>query len=320
MAFLGEVLTQPATDGEHFHHSFVQSEKKNLKQKIESLMDDKIRYAAHRCIAEMCAGEPFSLFNYGRLEDLDAIDSANLYTYYRELLQTRPLDVYFIGHRSRAEVETLVNQYLNLEEGSRVPVRQDTARPQVSQVKKVVDRLDVNQGKLNMGFRTPVTYRDDAYPALLMYNGILGSFPHSKLFVNVREKASLAYYAASRLESHKGILTVQSGIEIDNYDRAVAIIQEQFDLLAQGKFTDTEWAQTQAMLINQLREKQDRAYDLIDSHYHGVLAGRERSLEQLVRELKETSREDVTAIAQEMKLDTIYFLRDQKEEAADGAN
>ncbi|MDR6224243.1 EF-P 5-aminopentanol modification-associated protein YfmF [Desmospora profundinema] len=319
-AFLGEILTQPAIDGERFADGFIQSEKKNLKQKIESLMDDKIRYAAHRCVSEMCAGEPYALFNHGRLEDLDEIDSENLYTYYRELLRTRPLDLYFIGHLSRTEVESLVKRHFDVGSGNRTPVPSPLVQSEVKDVKRVVDRLDVNQGKLNMGYRTPVTYADDTYPALLMYNGILGGFPHSKLFVNVREKASLAYYAASRIESHKGILTVQSGIEIDNYQRAVDIIQEQFDLMAQGKFNETEWSQTRAMLINQLRERQDRAYDLIDAHYHGVISGRKRSLEQMVRELETVTRDDVTAIAQQVKLDTIYFLRDQKEEAAHGSN
>src|SRR6185437_1573167 len=122
-----------------------------------------------------------------------------------------------------------------------------------------------------MGCRTGVTYADDNYAALMMYNGVLGGFPHSKLFINVREKASLAYYAASRVESHKGILTVQSGIEIANYQKAVDIIRDQFDQMRQGKFTDLEISQTRAMLTNQLKERQDRALDLVDAHYHGMV-------------------------------------------------
>src|SRR5690606_32474631 len=118
--------------------------------------------------------------------------------------------------------------------------------PMVTEVKKVTETLPVNQGKLNMGLRTYNRYEDELYPAFLMYNGILGAYPHSKLFINVREKASLAYYAVSRLDGHKGILTIQSGIEMDNYDRAVEIIMKQLEAMKLGEISDLEISQTKA--------------------------------------------------------------------------
>ncbi|MFC4077900.1 EF-P 5-aminopentanol modification-associated protein YfmF [Salinithrix halophila] len=319
-AFLGEVLTTPVIEGEAFRESYVKAEKKNLKQKIESLLDDKIRYAAQRCVAEMCKGEPFSLFNHGRLDDLEQIDAGNLYTYYRELIQTRPIDLYFVGNLSVDRVLRLVEQFFPTEGRERKDVPHAAVEHQVDQIKDVVDHLDVKQGKLNVGARTQLSIRDEDYVPLMMYNGILGGFPHSKLFINVREKASLAYYAASRLESHKGLLTVQSGIEIQNYRKAVDIIQEQFELMSNGEISESEMEQTRAMMVNQLRERQDRAYDLIDSHYHGILSGIERPLDVMIRDVKKVTKEDVKRVAQNIQIDTIYFLRDKKEGAKDGKN
>ncbi|WP_108024355.1 EF-P 5-aminopentanol modification-associated protein YfmF [Melghirimyces profundicolus] len=310
-AFLGELLHQPVTEGEAFRESYVKAEKKNLRQKIESLMDDKIRFAAHRCVEEMCEGEPYALFNHGRLQDLDAIDPQNLYTYYQELLSSRPIDLYFVGNLDTDRAVRLVENHFPSGNGARREISPAAVREGAGEVREVVDRLDVNQGKLNMGCRTGVTLADDDYPALQMYNGILGGFPHSKLFINVREKASLAYYAASRLESHKGILTVQSGIEIDNYQKAVDIIREQFDLMERGEFTDAEVNQTRAMLTNQLKERQDRAHDLVDSHYHGMLSGRKRPLDQMIDEVQRVTADQVKAVAGKVRLDTIYFLRDK---------
>ncbi|MBN2909398.1 insulinase family protein [Polycladomyces sp. WAk] len=320
VAFLSEVLTRPVTENGGFKESYVAAEKKNLKQKIESLKDDKIRYAAQRCIEEMCAGEPYSLFNYGRSEDLDHIDAQSLYTYYRDLIRLRPIDLFFVGNVSVDEVVRLVERHFPTDQAERVPVETGEVRHTVNEVKEVVDRLDVKQGKLNLGCRTQVSIRDDDYVALMMYNGILGGFPHSKLFVNVREKASLAYYASSRLESHKGIMTIQSGIEIANYQRAVDIIREQLDAMRQGDINEVELEQTKATLINQLRERQDRSYDLIDAEYHSILSGRPRPLEQLVEELKQVTKADVQRVAEKVQLDTIYFLRDKGEGTADAAN
>lgn len=320
VAFLSEVLFRPITENGGFKEVYVAAEKKNLKQKIESLQDDKIRYAAQRCIEEMCAGEPYSLFAYGRAEDLDTIDAQSLYTYYRDLIRRRPVDLFFVGNVSAEEVVQLVQRHFPIDQAERVPVETSEVRHIVREVKEVVDRMDVKQGKLNLGCRTQISVRDDDYVALMMYNGILGGFPHSKLFVNVREKASLAYYASSRLESHKGIMTIQSGIEIANYERAVDIIRKQLDAMQQGDISDVEMEQTRATLINQLRERQDRPYDLIDAEYHSIASGRPRPLEQLVEELKQVTKADVQRVAEKVQLDTIYFLRDKGEGTAHAAN
>lgn len=318
-SFLMEVLTRPVTEDGGFRRAYVEAEKKNLKQKIESLMDDKIRYAAQRCIAAMCDKEPFGLFVYGRTEDLPSIDSHNLYTYYRQVIETRPIDFFFVGNVSTDDVVSLVRELFPYGKGERPPVQVKREQPAVKQVKEVIERLDVIQGKLNMGCRTGVTIRDDDYVSLLVYNGILGGFPHSKLFMNVREKASLAYYASSRLESHKGIMTIQSGIEIANYRKALDIIQKQLEAMREGNISDLELTQTRATLSNQLRERQDRPHELIDFTYHSLLSGRDWSLDRLLKRIGEVDKEDVRRVAEKVQLDTIYFLRD-KGGNSDGAH
>ncbi|QKG84537.1 insulinase family protein [Kroppenstedtia pulmonis] len=320
VAFLGNVLYRPLMEGEGFKESYVQAEKKNLSQKIESLMDDKIRYAAHRCIAEMCKGEPFSLFNHGQQEDLDNIDSRNLYTYYRELLESRPMDLYFVGNVATESILKLVEKHFPSGKEERQPVSVGEVVHPVQQVKEVTDRLNVKQGKLNMGCRTQISIRDQEYIPLLVYNGILGGYPHSKLFVNVREKASLAYYASSGLESHKGILTVQSGVEIDNFSKAVDIIRKQFELMAKGEITDNELSQTKAMLTNQLKEQQDRAQDLVHSHYQSILSGVDRPLDEMIEQVHRVDREEIQKVAKKVQLDTIYYLRNQGEGGFDGTD
>jgi predicted Zn-dependent peptidase len=147
-----------------------------------------------------------------------------------------------------------------------------------------------------------------------MYNGILGGYPHSKLFVNVREKASLAYYASSRLDGHKGIMTIQSGIEIGNYDKAVDIIQQQLDAMRGGRIQEIEISQTRAMIGNHLREMQDSAFEMIAFDFNSVLSGRERTLAGLIEEVNAVDLARIREAAERVELDTIYFLRDNKGE------
>ncbi|SDY48642.1 EF-P 5-aminopentanol modification-associated protein YfmF [Thermoactinomyces sp. DSM 45892] len=317
VSLLCEVITKPALEQDVFMKSYIEAEKRNRKQQIEGLVDDKIQYAAQRSIEAMCKNEPYAIFINGRVEDLPAIQADNLYTYYQELLYHCPLDFYCVGDVDIQKVVSLFERYLPSEmfTSERNQLDLSYTAQSVQQVKTVVERLPVNQGKLNMGCRTHITVQDSDYSALLMYNGILGGFPHSKLFMNVREKASLAYYASSRLESHKGIMHIQSGIEIQNFEKAVTIIKEQMEVMRQGQISDQELEQTKATLSNQFREQQDRAYEMIQSHYHSVLSGTNRPLEQILKEISHVSKEDVQKVAQKIQLDTIYFLRDQGGEA-----
>lgn len=318
-----EMLFNPVLEGKGFKASYVQAEKKNLKQRIESLQDDKGRYAGQKMVEAMCDEESYSLFSHGRLEDIPSINANNLYTYYQEVMSTCPIDLYCVGNVDVDEVFSILKEatmsipFLNLERKS-IFIQSEIHN--VDEVKVVIDELDVKQGKLNIGCRTNISLGDEAYPALLIYNGILGGFPHSKLFVNVREKESLAYYASSKLESHKGLLLIQSGIEIKNYERAVEIIREQLAALKKGKISEGELKQTKAMIGNQLREQQDRSVEMIHFHYQSVLANlRDWSVEKILKEIDLVGKNDIQQVAKQIQLDTIYFLRD-KEKDADGKN
>lgn len=310
--FFSEVLLDPVLEEQAFKAAYVEAEKKNLKQKIESLKDDKIRYASYRMIEAMCEGEAFALFNHGRAQDLAKIDPPTLYTYYREVLSTCPIDLYCVGNVTVEEVTKLLEkQFSKVAGATRKTIQTVPVKHPVSKERTVTERMNVKQGKLNIGCRTQTSIRDEDYPALLMFNGILGGFPHSKLFRNVREKESLAYYCSSRLESHKGLLAIQSGIEISNYEQAVSIIKEQLENLRQGKIEEQELEQTKATLSNQLRSQMDRSYEMIFYHYQAVLSGQQRPLKQLLEQINQVQKEDVQKIAEKVQLDTIYFLRDR---------
>ncbi|XEC97170.1 M16 family metallopeptidase [Paenibacillus tarimensis] len=314
LKMLGEIITDPALDQSGtFRNKYVEAEKNTLRKRLESIINDKIRYAAERCLEEMCAGEPYRLHPLGRLDDIDAIDSAKLYSAYRSWLDLASFDLYVVGDTSLEQVQAIAGQAFRLTTGEPSKYGQPVVTNRVEEVKTITETMDVSQGKLNMGLRSSVGYGDDNYPSLLMYNGILGGYPHSKLFMNVREKASLAYYAASRLDGHKGIITIQSGIEIANYERAASIIQEQLQSIREGKLSELEMSQTKAMITNQLREMQDSAFEMIAFDFNAVLSGRLRTAEQLMAAVRSVTPEDIVRAANQIELDTIYFLRDGKE-------
>ena len=313
--FVGDMLTRPCVENGSFLPKYVDQEKESLRKRIESLIDDKMKYANQRVTEEMCKGEPYSLLVYGRLADLPALDGGRLYRHFQKITAESPIHMFVVGDVDVQHVQEAISSLVPLPRRERVqPPVLDVVKP-VEQVRQVIERLDVTQAKLNIGCRTQIGYRDDDYPALLVYNGIFGGFPHSKLFVNVREKASLAYYAVSRLESHKGILMIMSGIDVRNYEKAVNIIKEQMEAMRQGSISEEELSQTKATLTNQFRELQDSARMMIDFTYNGLVSGRQRKLDEMLTAIEAVTREDIARVAEKIQMDTIYLLRDRKGEA-----
>lgn len=312
LKLLAEVLLKPFVKDDSFSETVVENEKRSLIQRIQSVYDDKMRYANVRVTEEMCKGEPFALTAFGTVEEVEKITPSNLHDYYKTWLQTNAFDLYIVGAIDESKAVSMVKESFTIGETS-VSRSEKPVNPVIKEVKIVHEEQDVKQGKLHMGFRTYTAYGDDDYVAMQICNGLFGGFSHSKLFINVREKESLAYYAASRLESHKGIMMVMSGIEFSKYDRAVEIIKEQLDAMKQGDFTEAEVEQTKAMIKNQILETSDVARGLVELSYHQVVSGKNRTLSDWIELVDSVSKEDVIQAAKKIKLDTIYFLTGKEE-------
>jgi predicted Zn-dependent peptidase len=307
LELLSEVLTNPKLSGEGFDKDTVEKEKRTLKQRIQSIYDDKMKYSSFRLLEEMCKGEPYALNVHGDMNAVEAITPESLYAYYKKAFSEDELDLYVIGDVSESEVSAIAGELLQFSprtskkaEGTTTNVRED--------VNEIQEVQDVKQGKLNIGFRTNVVYGDDEYFALQVLNGIYGGFSHSKLFINVREKASLAYYAASRLESHKGLMIVMSGIDSKNYEQAVSIIKDQMKAMKSGDFTDEELEQTKAVIKNQLLETIDTARGIVEVLYHNVVSNKNISLDTWIEGMNQATKEEIVKVADKIQLDTIYFL------------
>ncbi|EMY5508710.1 MULTISPECIES: EF-P 5-aminopentanol modification-associated protein YfmF [Bacillus] len=306
LSMLSDIVLHPATEGDGFLPSIVESEKRALLQRIEATYDDKMRYANERLIEEMCKVEPYRLSAHGKKESVSSITNESLYQYYQKVLAEDEMDLYIIGDISENAVD-LVSKYFSI---SARPARERNVllHKRNNEEKEVVEKQELKQSKLHIGYRTFITYKDEDYFALQLFNGLFGGFSHSKLFVNVREKNSLAYYAASRFESHKGLLFVMSGIEAKNYEKAVEIIKEQMLAMQNGDFSEEEMHQTKSVIQNQILEAIDTPRGFVEMLYHGIISDRTRPVEEWLSGIESVTKEEIVKVAKNIELDTIYFL------------
>ena len=177
--------------------------------------------------------------------------------------------------------------------------------------KEVIEKQNVQQAKLHIGYRTYVSFKDDDYFALQVFNGIFGGFPNSKLFINVREKNSLAYYAASRMESHKGLLFVFSGIAPEDFEKARDIIREQLVAMKNGDFTEENLQETKDLIINQIKETIDNSQGMIEILYQQVVGEKEMTLGELLNGINAVTKEQVMKVADKIEEDTVYLLTNE---------
>ncbi|AXF55078.1 EF-P 5-aminopentanol modification-associated protein YfmF [Salicibibacter kimchii] len=308
LAFLLSVIQKPNRSEKGFPETIIQEEKQVLMQRIRNIVDEKTRYANIRMLEEMCAEEPFGVHPFGTAEELEALTNQELQETFERMIRNDQFDLFVTGPGTKEEITDAIHSAGENVGSGKTVASTATMHDAPAQVNEVVEKQSIQQAKLHLGFRVPYTVGSREYTGVLVTNGILGAYPHSKLFVNVREKESLAYYAASRYEPYKGIVFAMAGIAPDQYEKAARIMQEQLEAMKRGDITEEELTTTKQMLKNQILEQVDSARGAIEMNYQNVLSGANRTVDDRLREIEAVDMDTVISIAKAIQLDTVYLL------------
>lgn len=310
-ALLGELLLRPCTEQGVFRCDYTDRERQNLIDRIRAQVNDKRSYALLRLKREMCAGEPFGVDRLGDEASARAITPESLWARYQELLHTAPMELYYCGSARPERVADALRAALSQlpTGGARAPLPRPVAKEAPAQPRTVVESLDVTQGKLTMGLRTGCAVWSGDYPALLLANAVFGGTTTSRLFLHVREKLSLCYYASSQLEKLKGVMLVSSGVEFDKVDQAREEILAQLAACQRGEFEDWELEGARRSVVSALHSAMDAQARLEDFWLGQAVAGLTEDPEALARRVENVTREQVAAAFSSLQLDTIYFLK-----------
>jgi len=302
-----DIIFNPAMINGKFNEEYLGQEKNKLKNIIESRKNDKVQYALERCYELMAGDEPYGLCEYGETEKVDSVSNEELVDAYNNMITNFNVDIVVAGNIEEDEFNNIVNLFDFNERTSTVELKITDIEP--AEVKNVTEEFEINQGKLSLAYRTNVKPNSKEYFDMLVYNGILGSGVQSKLFQNVREKYSLAYYAFSRLDKFKGIMGISSGIEQQNYQKALDTILEQVEDMKKGNIADYEYNTTVKTIENSLNSMKDEQLSLVDFYYGQELINSDMTLEDVIENMKKVTVEDVVKVAEKVKLDTIYFMK-----------
>lgn len=309
-ALMGEVLLDPVLQDGAFRRDYVESEGGNLADRIRSRVNDKRGWTIFRLIQEMCAGEAYAVDKLGDADRAQAMTPEELWPAYQALLSGAKVTFYYGGSAGPDRVEEAVRRSFGpLLTGRTAPVDCRVEAEPKGPVRTVADAMDVTQGKLALGFRTGgVTMGGAGYPALVVCNALYGGSANSKLFLNVREKMSLCYYASSMLDKVKGLMVVSSGVEFSQFDRAQEAILDQLEAVRRGDFTRDELTAAARTVANSLRGRLDSQGQMEDDQLTRLLFHNHWEREDLIRAVESVTADQVVEAAQKLRLDTIYRL------------
>lgn len=316
-ALMAQLLLDPVTRGGLLLPQYVDSEREKLLDIIRSRMNDKRSYALTRCIEEMCCYEDFAVSRFGSESGAENIHYKKLTRHYRELIQTCPVEIFYCGKTDFKAVSAAMRDAFSAMPRGEIDydIGTDLRMNAVEDhVRFVEEKMDVTQGKLVLGFRLGECMEEPDIPALYVFNAVYGSGATSKLFMNVREKLSLCYYASSAVYLHKGIMLVSSGIEFDKLDAARDEILAQLDSVRRGEITDDELRSAKKSVASDLRAVQDSIGELEGFYLSQALDGLDYGPAELAALAEDVTKEDVQAIAESIECDLIYFLKGSGEE------
>lgn len=317
---MGQLLLSPVTRGGLLLPDYVESEREKMAELIRSRVNDKRGYAMLRCMEEMCCYEDYAVSRFGSEADCESIHYQKLTRHYRSILQTSPVEIFYCGRADSRRVARVFRDALSMlprgeidyDIGTDVRMNAVEAQPRY-----VEEEMNISQGKLVIGFRLGDVMEEPDIAAIYVFNSVFGSGSTSKLFVNVREKLQLCYYAGSSVDIHKGIMLVSSGIEFDKFDAAKAEILSQLDEMKNGNITDDELNAAKSGIASALRSGMDSQGELEGFFLSQTLAGLDYGPMELAQLVEEVTKDSVVSVAKSVECDLVYFLKGSGEATED---
>ena len=311
LQLLSDIVFNPYTENGIFKEEYVDGEKNTLKQIIEGKIDNKTRYALDRCIEEMFKDKPYGLYKFGYIEDLEKINAENLYEYYQKMISECKIDIFVSGNID--EVTRIVEENENikkLQEREPQYIINRIEKKEETQEKEVIEQMDVTQGKVVIGLDLRLDDEKQMYDAVV-YNAILGGSANSKMFQEVREKASLAYTAGSRYIRYKSNIFIKCGIEIKNYQKAMEIIRKQLEDMKNGIFTDEDIKNAKKGIISVIKSIDDEQDTQITYQFGHELTNIKTTEEEYTEKINKVTKEDIIKVAKSITVNTVYFLKNK---------
>lgn len=311
-----DILFNPLFENNMFTNKVVSQKKRELKDRLKAIKDDKFSYALDKTLEIMGQDSILGVCGVGYEEDIQHISLEDVTNALHEMISNDTIEIYAIGDLNDEQIDYLKSTLVFKERHNNYDASYIFESNRHSVIEKE-ETQDITQAKYNMAFKAGVDFLNSKHEAMTIMNGVLGAFSHSRLFKNVREKHSLCYYISSTYDAFNGIILVSCGIEGKEADRVKTLVMEQIKDLQEGNISDSEIEITKRMFENSLRKSQDEAGSIIGLKFNRDIVQKKETIEEYLNKLLSVTKEEIVECAKLLKLDTTFLLKGSEE---DGQN
>ena len=306
--FLYDIIFDPNVSDGCFASEQLDIIKTSAKTSLESLKEDSSYYSMIRLFEVMCNDSPSSYRMTGYIEDIDKINSKNLYEYYLEILKKDLMEIFVIGDIDFLQMEDTIRKKITIRTFKKCREKYYVDLEKPRRIKQIVTEFDDNtQSKLAIGAKVVgLTPYERNYP-LTLYNVILGGGEDSKLFRNVRENNSLCYYVNSVPQKLDSILIIRAGIDKNNVKKAISLIEKEINAMKKGKITENDLVIAKEFFQTAMDSLLESQLSIME-HYYMMSILNLDDIETRIKKMNKVTISDIVKVAKKVKIDTIYCL------------
>ncbi len=312
--FLYEVIYKPYLVNGKFDEDIVEREKNTILDIIKTRKDDKLRYAVQKMEEILCPNDAFGYNLYGDEDIVKNITSDDLYRRYNDVTQNSYVIVLVSGNLSGYEnIDETIKDVFDKKLSTQKSIKNlnyDVKSCELSEkIEEIKEKQETTQSVLSIGLKIN-DFKPEEYFAFNVYNTILGGTPSSKLFQNVREKASLAYTVRSRYYRFKPIFVIYAGIMQENYEKAKNLILQQVDEMKKGNISEIEFNSSKESLLADLLDWNDSKIAVAKMKLSNIISFKDENMtiEDMREKVRNVTFEDVVAVAQKVEAEKIFLL------------
>lgn len=301
------IFFSPLVVEDHFDNDTFDVEKKNTISDLESEIEEPYYYAHGQLNQLFFEDETIGMSRLGKVDLVRQETAQSSLEQFHQMLQLDNIDFFFIGDFNEVAIVDRVNQFEFKPRDNHLSVNYQ--QPFTNVVREKLEQKQNQQSILELGYHFSTQYGESLHIPLVVLNGMLGAFSHSRLFQTIREKEGLAYTISSHFDIFTGFMRVFAGIDKESRTKVMTLIMRQLNDLKRGKFTDSELRLTKEMLVNTTLLAQDRQNTLIEREYLKTILGTKvLSLEEWLESINKVSREEIIETAKTINLQSVYFM------------
>ena len=310
--FYYDIIFNPNTCEDGLDEKSFKINKEAYKSIYMRNKEDSSSTAYFNALKNISEDNPVKIDIRGSIEDLEKIDRKECLNYYLNELKNSKFMVFVTGDYTNELIDIIKNNLDNKVNNVNIDYLKEFNVEKVINEREIIDESNFKQSIVYIIYKIIGMSSYEREVVLPILNNVLGG-SSSKLFNNVREKHSLAYYAYSDYLSSYNILYMYAGISNNNYKETVKLMKNQLNEIMNGNITNEELSGAKETIISSILKSEDRITGISNSLKSNIIYGISLN-EELKEKIKSVTKEDLINLSRKLELDLTYLLKGEKDE------